>query len=244
MAHIFWTADLETGFQDIDEQHQQLVHYINELQAAHDKQDTQQMSITLFDLIASTMNHFSYEEEMLAEAGYHLLEPRKRMHQNFVDKLVEYQMKMMEDENVIEELLTTLDGWLFQHIRVNDKGYVPVVINSGIYEQDEQGNYIRKSGADSALFTNVAFNGWENQSMADAASDEPQTNHTENNDDDAANEDPANNLAEEVAQVQDAPAQTAWERLLAKHEEKLAQEQNQHKDDDDDNKPRGWAATF
>lgn len=241
MAHIFWTADLDTGFQDIDDQHQQLVHYINELQTAHEKQDAQQMSIILFDLIASTMNHFSYEEEMLAEAGYHLLEPRKRMHQNFVDKLVEYQMKMMEDENVIEELLTTLDGWLFQHIRVNDKGYVQAVINSGIYEQNEQGNYIRKSGADSALFSNVAFNGWENQSMADATSDEPQTN-----DDNATNEkDTANNLAAEVAQVQDNPPQTAWERLLAKHEEKLAQEQNQNQDDDDDDdKPRGWAATF
>ena len=34
MAHIFWTADLNTGFGEIDKQHQQMVLYINELNDA------------------------------------------------------------------------------------------------------------------------------------------------------------------------------------------------------------------
>lgn len=223
MAHIFWTADLDTGFQDIDDQHKQLVHYINELHTAHEKQDAEQMNITLFDLINCTMNHFAYEEEMLAESGYHLLEAHKRVHQHFVDKLVEYQAKMMETPTVIDELLAVLDGWLFRHIRINDHGYIDLVTQAGTYQKDEQGNYIRTSGADNALFENVAFHGWENQSMSD----------DENAIVDVTAETTNPSLADETAQPQ-----TAWERLLAKHEQ-----QNNH-DDDDDDKPRGWASSF
>lgn len=231
MAHIFWTTDLDTGFQDIDEQHKELVHYINALHAAHEQQDVQQMNITLFDLISCTMNHFAYEEEMLAESGYHLLEPHKRVHQHFVDKLVEYQMKMMENPNpeIIGELLTTLDGWLFRHIRINDHGYINMVTQAGTYQKDENGNYIRTSGADNALFDNVAFQGWENQSLPDETQIVDVTAET-------------SSLAAEVAQVQDNPPQTAWERLLAKHEQQ--QQTTQTDNDDDDDKPRGWAATF
>lgn len=207
MAHIFWTADLDTGFQDIDEQHKQLVHYINELHNAHETNNTEKMNINLFDLISCTMNHFAYEEEMLAKAGYHLLEPRKRMHHNFVNKLVEYQVKMLENENVIEELLTTLDGWLFQHIRVNDKGYVQAVINSGIYAHSEQNNQPHPSDTDETLLANA-------------------TSH------DA----PSPNTVDSPIEPS-SPSQTAWERLVAQHEQKRAQ-------DDDNDKPRGWAATF
>ncbi|QMT31773.1 bacteriohemerythrin [Alysiella filiformis] len=220
MAHIFWTADLDTGFHDIDEQHKQLVHHINELHAAHEAQNAEQMNISLFDLISCTMNHFAYEEEMLAESGYHLLEAHKRVHQNFVDKLVEYQMKMMENPNVAEELLNILDGWLFRHIRINDHGYINMVTQAGTYQKDANGNLVRTSGADAALFSNVAFDGWETQSL----NPEPTTVETP---------------------PPTSPQPTAWERLVAQHEQKLAQEQNQNQDDDDDDdKPRGWAATF
>ena len=31
MAFVYWTSDLDTGFEDIDEQHRQLVDYTNKL---------------------------------------------------------------------------------------------------------------------------------------------------------------------------------------------------------------------
>lgn len=231
MAHIFWTADLDTGFQDIDEQHKQLVFYINELHTAYEKNDPQQMNITLFDLISCTMNHFSYEEEMLAESGYHLIDAHKRVHQNFINKLVEYQMLMMENPQVVGELLAILDGWLFRHIRINDHGYINMVLNAGTYQKDENGQYVRTSGADVAQFANVEFHGWEEQSLTDetqivdVTADAPTTT--------------------EPTPEEPAKPQTAWERLVAQHEKNMAEKQNspQNKDDDDD-APRGWAGSF
>ena len=78
---VYWTADLETGFHDIDEQHKQLVHYINEFYKAYESGDKQVMNTVLFDLIACSMNHFEYEEGLMAKAGYPLLEPHRRVHQ-------------------------------------------------------------------------------------------------------------------------------------------------------------------
>lgn len=230
MAHIFWTADLDTGFQDIDEQHQQLVFYINELHTAYEKNDPQQMNITLFDLISCTMNHFSYEEEMLAESGYHLIDAHKRVHQNFVNKLIEYQTLMMENPQVVGELLEMLDGWLFRHIRINDHGYINMVLNAGTYQQDENGKYVRTSGADTAQFANVEFHGWEEQSLADETQIVDVT---------------ANAPTTEPTSEEPAKPQTAWERLVAQHEKNMAEKQNspQNKDDDDD-APRGWAGSF
>ena len=34
MDYVYWTTDLETGFEDIDEQHQHLVECLNELYKA------------------------------------------------------------------------------------------------------------------------------------------------------------------------------------------------------------------
>lgn len=221
MAHIFWTADLDTGFQDIDEQHKQLVFYINQLHTAYENNDPQQMNITLFDLISCTMNHFSYEEEMLAESGYHLIDAHKRIHQNFVNKLLEYQTLMLENPNVVGELLSMLDGWLFRHIRINDHGYIDMVLNTGIYQQNENGQYVRVSETERTPFNQVEFHDWETQSL-----------------------DETSQLVD-VTTEPTPPPQTAWERLVAQHEKNLAEKQNATKNqDDDDPTPRGWAGSF
>ena len=126
MAHIFWTADLNTGFGEIDKQHQQMVLYINELNDAFEKSGASREDIgkVLFDLISCSMNHFDYEETMMERSGYALTEPHRRVHQNFANKLMEYQGRLLAGEDIKDELLNSLDGWLFRHIRINDMGFV------------------------------------------------------------------------------------------------------------------------
>lgn len=131
---VYWTADLETGFHDIDEQHKQLVHYINEFYEAYESGNGEQMNTVLFDLIACSTNHFEYEEGLMAKAGYPLLEPHRRVHQNFVNKLVALQEQLFQGIDVVEDLLGSLDGWLFRHIKINDRGYINSVNESGVYK--------------------------------------------------------------------------------------------------------------
>ena len=58
MKFIEWTSDLDTGFHDIDKQHQELVFHINKFYQANEAGDKERMSIVLFDLIASAHSHY------------------------------------------------------------------------------------------------------------------------------------------------------------------------------------------
>lgn len=133
MKFIEWTSDLDTGFHDIDKQHQELVFHINKFYQAYEAGDKARMGIVLFDLIASAHSHFEYEEKLMEDAHYPLVEPHRRVHQNFVNKLMDLHAKLHSGEDVSDELLTSLDGWLFRHIKINDKGYIHSVNEAGVY---------------------------------------------------------------------------------------------------------------
>lgn len=133
MSLVYWTADLSTGFDDIDEQHKMLLQYINELYDAKQNGDVVEIERCFENLINYTIEHFSYEEMMLQEAGYRLLEQHKKVHANFVDKMTMFQDRYHNgDKAALDELLKLLEDWLFRHIRLNDHGYVASVKASGI----------------------------------------------------------------------------------------------------------------
>ena len=61
MAFVYWTSDLDTGFDDIDEQHRQLVDYTNKLYDAKEANDKEGIEREFQHLIDYTVEHFSYE---------------------------------------------------------------------------------------------------------------------------------------------------------------------------------------
>ena len=137
MTIVEWTPDLDTGIPDIDEQHKQMVHHINDFYEAANAKDKERMAIVLFDLINSTLAHFQYEEALMEQAKYPLLEPHRRVHKNFIDKLMALHEKLQTMEttdDIAVLLIDSLDGWLFRHIRINDKGYTNSVNESGGYQ--------------------------------------------------------------------------------------------------------------
>ncbi|MDO4434157.1 MAG: hemerythrin domain-containing protein [Alysiella sp.] len=143
MHTINWTSDLATGFKDIDEQHQQLIAQLNLLVEMSQSQDILRIAQALFDFIATAMGHFAYEEEMLAEANYKLLDTRRTAHQNFIDRLIGYQSRLMEEPEVLEEVLPQMEMWITRHITLNDPNYIDDVQASGIYQKDQEGNLVR-----------------------------------------------------------------------------------------------------
>ncbi len=133
MAFVYWTSDLDTGFEDIDDQHRKLVDYINQLYDAKQSGDQEAIEREFQHLIDYTIEHFSYEEMMLAEAQYRLLEPHRKVHENFVNKMSTLQARYHNgDAEALEEVINLCEGWLFRHIRINDHGYIESVKASGI----------------------------------------------------------------------------------------------------------------
>lgn len=143
MAQIDWNAELETGFSDIDNQHQQIVLHINELHKIRNSSDPMLIAQALFDLISCAMNHFAYEEEMLESAAYKLTEVRRNTHANFTNRLLDFQNRILSGETVTEELLEYLNTWIDRHIRISDQGYIETVQQSGLYEQNGNGGWQR-----------------------------------------------------------------------------------------------------
>lgn len=131
MSFLTWTHDLDTGIEWIDEQHKQIVNYINELHEVRQSDIRAKIGEVMNNLVEYTVTHFSEEEAMLERAGYHLTEVHKGVHERFVERLNDIRARYKAGNDTAEELLRLLENWLFSHIRVNDHGYISAVKEAG-----------------------------------------------------------------------------------------------------------------
>lgn len=123
MAHIDWTADLETGIQVIDKQHQRIVDYINKLHHAQQFHSREEVGDVLDELVDYTLSHFAFEESLMEDAGYAFINAHKKVHQLFIKRVADYQQRFKLGEDIADELLHTLRAWLINHIRNDDQDY-------------------------------------------------------------------------------------------------------------------------
>ena len=124
MAHIVWTADLDTGIQVIDRQHQRIVDYINQLHHAQTHHSREEVGEVLDELVDYTLSHFAFEENLMEEAGYGFVNAHKKVHQLFIRRIGDYQQRFNMGEEIADELLHTLRAWLINHIKSDDADYV------------------------------------------------------------------------------------------------------------------------
>jgi len=84
-----------------------------------------------FDYIVEILNelkdyavtHFQHEEEYMASIGYRKLFSQKVQHQDFIDKVSEYDFSNIDEnqKGAILEILEFLNDWLINHILKSDK---------------------------------------------------------------------------------------------------------------------------
>jgi len=127
MAHLLWQHDLDTGIEEIDNQHKRIVEMINHLYDAEQKGDKDEIREVLVDLVDYTQSHFSFEETLMEDAGYRFTRAHKRVHELFIRRVEQYRMRFDAGENIVQELRDTLSRWLFSHIRSEDAAYTEVV---------------------------------------------------------------------------------------------------------------------
>jgi hemerythrin len=120
---IVWTDDLNIGIDVIDNQHRQLVDYINALEGV-DEHDLSAVSSVLDNLIDYTISHFSYEENLQKEAGYMFALPHKQIHEEFIKQVSLYKYRHNKGELISSELYKMLCIWLKHHIQHDDRDYV------------------------------------------------------------------------------------------------------------------------
>lgn len=127
MAILNWVSDLNTGIEEIDRQHRRIVDYINRLYELRETPDRKLLGEVIGETVDYTLSHFAFEEGMIEEAGYMFSGPHKRVHELFIRRVTEIQMRFEAGEDVSNELHGMLSRWLFNHIRNEDRGYVDTV---------------------------------------------------------------------------------------------------------------------
>lgn len=133
MAFINWTNDYNTGFTKIDSQHMKLVALINDLQEAMKAGKAKDVMARIIKELADyTITHFSIEEKFMAQNKYISFVPHKKSHDDFVDKIKDFQKKVENGQSSVSiDMLNFLRDWLLKHILVSDKQYVPFFTEKG-----------------------------------------------------------------------------------------------------------------
>jgi len=124
MAFMEWDSSLDTGINVIDEQHKGIVKFINELHDAATTRDREKVSQVLNGLINYTVSHFAFEEDMLEQHKYHLINAHKKVHQAFINRINKHKEDHEKGRNVALPLSGELQIWLSSHIKNEDADYV------------------------------------------------------------------------------------------------------------------------
>lgn len=127
MAILKWVPGLNIGIDEIDRQHRRIADYINRLYVLRETPDRKLLGNVIAETVDYTLSHFAFEEAMIEEAGYMFSGPHKRVHELFIRKVTEIQLRFEAGEDVANELHGMLSRWLFNHIRNEDRGYVDTV---------------------------------------------------------------------------------------------------------------------
>lgn len=127
MAILKWNAELDTGIDVIDGQHRRIVDYVNQLHEAREHGDAAAVGEVIESTVEYTLSHFAFEESLMEDAGYELLDSHRRAHAVFVDRVRALQTRFRAGEDTSEALHALLADWLFNHIRHEDRAYVDTV---------------------------------------------------------------------------------------------------------------------
>ncbi|MCK5697509.1 MAG: bacteriohemerythrin [Gammaproteobacteria bacterium] len=127
MAYWNWDSSLSVGISLIDKQHQRIITYLNELSIAHIDKNSKKVSEVLVELVDYTVTHFSFEEDLMSQAGYPISTAHKQVHESFIGRIKNYQDQHNQGKNITRKLMSELQLWLTNHIKHEDKKYVPYV---------------------------------------------------------------------------------------------------------------------
>jgi len=130
MGYWKWEPVFSVGIAVIDDQHKRIIEYINELNTVsmYNNHDQEKVRTVILALLDYTMSHFSFEESLMQEAGYHKIEAHKQIHLAFIERINFFKERYKNGENIAKQLMLDLQIWLINHIQHEDKDYKEVVL--------------------------------------------------------------------------------------------------------------------
>jgi hemerythrin len=141
-----WTDNLSVGVKYFDEDHKNLIRFINELHGAIQDVDTdgkiaeEEIEIALHRLENYFQYHCIQEEVFMSKIIYPEIEDHKKSHQYFFSRVEVMSQSFRGSRNPQHaiELMQFMYDWLTNHINITDRKY---------------GDYLRSSQISSEFFS-------------------------------------------------------------------------------------------
>lgn len=130
MTYIEWTDDLLLGIDEIDQNHQYLIHIINELGLAIHIQDKKKAIVMLRKVRDFMLNSFIVEEQLLQEANYEHAKEHHLLHENFKKRADRIRLELHEGKDplmISRKTHVWLISWIILHIKREDRQYAATV---------------------------------------------------------------------------------------------------------------------
>ncbi len=117
---VAWVSEFDTGIAEIDEQHENILHYINQLAACKNKAAVGRV---LEDLIEYTTLHFKFERSVLERTGLEFAALYKFDHEKFIEHLTCFVPRHAQGEDIVDDLYMMLSTWLITHLKRDHAAY-------------------------------------------------------------------------------------------------------------------------
>lgn len=125
MAFFEWQQSMSVGVDRFDEEHKQLVGFLNDLNQALTVRSTQKtMEDILNRLVKYTVIHFNHEEEYMKLYDYPDYATHKKEHLNLTTQVQDFSLRLSQGKSSFSlELMIFLKDWLTNHILGTDMKY-------------------------------------------------------------------------------------------------------------------------
>lgn len=127
---IIWGPEYETGIDIIDSQHQRLFQYFEEIEQVVRLKDTDMVIRICRGLIDYALYHNNFEESLMRQAGYPMLDAHSKVHEGFAKRAQAYLTRLEEGSDAMKlarEIRVDIGLWLINHIKREDMHYVACV---------------------------------------------------------------------------------------------------------------------
>lgn len=132
---LTWRAEYSVNIQRIDTQHKKLFATANALlDSIESGQGRADVLQSLEFLVDYTQYHFQEEEELLAHYGYAQHEEHNSRHKSLINQVRDMADRLREPAGVdAREVLAFLQGWIVNHILVEDLKYARFLNERGVF---------------------------------------------------------------------------------------------------------------
>ncbi|MBI2354333.1 MAG: hemerythrin family protein [Deltaproteobacteria bacterium] len=124
MTIFAWDDSIALNIPRIDEQHRELIGWINALHDAVRKDEGALVTgDVLSKLISYVFMHFTEEERLMLSCSFPGFTAHRQEHDYYVKRLKNIQDRFQEGEEISGETLEFMSDWIVCHIRGTDQVY-------------------------------------------------------------------------------------------------------------------------